>query len=264
VAVTVNTHAREIESYSVRASVGGSDVAARTGSVVWAPARDVYQQQDTVLTAGTPRRGDRVLVDAGDGDAKARIFTGKVDITSSAVPGPLESELMDDWDMLSAEVDVPALTATMFPDVDEGPLREVGLTAAWPTQMVLRQAGFYATPDGWPGGSVTASLNGSLWPETGEIMSSTTMPSFVRAPWGDGARGYAVTYRPGVRGFSQGDLQISLLVGDVPSTSASFLSAVWGNQIIQLRVDADRVVSGRLITGGTTTSVLSLSATQMA
>lgn len=263
-AVTVNTHAREVESYSVRASVGGSDVSARTGSVVWVPGGDVYRGQDTVLTAGTPRRGDRVTVDAGDGDARARVFTGRVDTTSSNVPGPLESELIDDWDMLSAEVDVPALTATMHPDVDEGPLRAVGLTATWPTQMALRQAGFYATPDGWGGGSVTASLNGSLWPEVGEMALSATQPVFVRAPWGDAPRGFDVTYRPGARGFTDGDLQITLLVGDTPSTTASFVSAVWGDgSIIQVRVAPDRSVSGRIATGGVTTSVLSLSAAQM-
>lgn len=264
VAVTTNNFQREVESYSVRASVGGSDVAARTGAVVWAPGRDVYQQQDTVLTTGTPRRGDRVLIDAGDGDAKARVFTGKVDITSSAVPGPLESELMDDWDMLSAEVDIPSLTATMYPDIDEGPLREIGLTATWPTQMALRQAGFWATPDGWPGGSVTASLNGSLWPEVGEIMGSAARPTWVTAPWGDGARGYGVTFRPYIRGFSDGDLQISFLVGNTDSTAASFLYASWGDHYIQARVEADRTVSGRLIAGGTTTSVLSIAGAQMA
>lgn len=261
--VVLNSGSREVESYSVRASVGGSDVSARTGSVVWAPGADVFQGQDTVLTAGTPRRGDRVTVAVGDGDARARVFTGRVDTTASAVPGPLESEIIDDWDMLSTEVDVPSLTATMHPDIDEGPLRAVGLTATWPTQVALRQAGFYATPDGWPGGSVTASLNGSLWPETGEIMSSTTMPQFVRAPWGDGARGYAVVYRPGARGFTQGDLQISLLVGDIPSTGSSFVSAVWGGNLIQVMVDADRTVRGRVSTG-TPTTVLSLTPAQMA
>lgn len=262
-AVTVNGRAREVESYSVRASVGGSDVAARTGSVVWAPALDAYQGQDTVLTAGTPRRGDRVQVDVGDGSAQARALTGKVDTTVSDVPGPLVSDLMDDWDMLSTEVDVPALMATMHPDVDEGPLRAIGLTATWPTQMALRQAGFYATPDGWLGGSVTASLNGSLWPEAGEIMASTMQPSWVPAPWGDGARGYDVIYRPGFRGFSDGDLQISLLVGDTPSTAASFVTASWGDRNVHVRVGADRAVSGRLNEGSTSTSVLSLSAAEM-
>lgn len=262
--VTVNTHNRAIIDYSVRASVGTSDVSARTGSITWAPPRDVHQAQDTVLTTGTPRRGDRISIDAGDGDAQARILTGRVDTTASNVPGPLVSELIDDWDMLDVEVDVPALTATMHPDVDEGPLREVGLTATWPTQRALSQAGFRATPDGWPGGSVTASLNGSLWPETGEIMASTTMPSFVPAPWGDGARGYSVTYRPGARGFQHGDLQISFLVGTTPSTAQSLLTATFGSDSIQVVVRETGIVQARIWVGGAVTLVASLTAAQMA
>lgn len=261
--VTLNNGGRDIESVSVRASVGSSDVSARTGSVVWAPGESVYQGQATVLGAGSPRRGDRVTVGVGDGAALARVFTGKVDTTSSDVPGPLVSDLMDDWDMLSAEVDIPALTATMHPDVDEGPLRAVGLTSTWPMQRALAQAGFRATPSGWPGGVLTASLNGSLWPEVGEVMSSVDMPSFIPAPWGDGARNYAVTYAPGVRSFPQGDLQFSFLVGNTPSSGSSFLSCVWaGGHLIQVVVNSDRSVNARLSTG-TPATVISLSAAQM-
>lgn len=262
--VTVNNTPRAVEAVQVQASVSQSAVSARTGSVAWAPEAAVSRRQRSVLTPGVPRRGDRVTVDAGAGAALARLLTGKVDTTSGAVPGSLESDLLDDWDMLSTEVSIPSLTATMHPDVDEGPLRAIGLTATWPMQMALRQAGFYATPTGWPGGSVTASLNGSLWPEVGEVALSSDLPSFLPAPWGDGARGYDVTYLPGTRGFAHGDLQISLLVADIPSTSASFLSAAWPGGSIQVRVEPDRAVSGRITTGGVTASVLSLSAAQMA
>src|SRR5699024_8762793 len=153
-------HSRAVESYGVHASAGTGSIPQRTGSVVWAPEPDVFRSQATVLTTGTPRRGDRVSIDAGDGDAQARVFTGKVDTTASEVPGPLVSELMDDWDMLSAEVDVPSLMATMHPDIDEGPLREVGLTATWPTRRALRQAGGYAPPGGGAGGSGAVAASG--------------------------------------------------------------------------------------------------------
>lgn len=261
--VTHNNSVRAIESVSVRASVGSSDVSARTGSAVWAPAESVYQGQATMLSPGTPRRGDRVTVGMGDGGALARVFTGRVDTTESDVPGPLVSELMDDWKMLDVEVDVPSLTARMYPYVDEGALREVGLTATWPMQYALGEAGFRATPDGWPGGVLKASLNGSLWPEIGDLTVSVTRPAFVPAPWGDGARGFAATYDGGSRSFAQGDLQISLLVGDTPSSASSFVSAVWGESLIQVVVEADRTVRGRVSTG-TPATVLSLSAAQMA
>lgn len=261
--VTVNNRERKVLAYSVRASVGTSAVSARTGEITWAPETAVSREQRTVLTSGVPSRGDRVVVDAGPGAAKARIFTGKVDVSSSAVPGPLESDLMDDWDMLSAQVNIPPLMATMHPDVDEGPLREIGLTATWPMQRALAQAGFRATPDGWPGGVLTASLNGSLWPEVGELMSSVTRPTFVPAPWGDGARGYAATYQPGARSFAQGDLQITLLVGAAGTSGSSLISCNWGGSLIQVVVDADRTVRGRISTG-TPTTVLSLSPAQMA
>ena len=192
--VTVGGAPRDVVSASVRASVGVSDVAARTGDVVWAPRDAVERRQDSVLTAGVPRRGDRVSVGMGEGSALASALTGKVETTTVAVPGLLSSDLVDDFDLLSTRVDLPSLMATMPPATDEEPLIRIGLTASWPTQRALSQAGFYATPPPRIGAYMSASLNGSLWPEFGTIRESATQPTWTTVPWGQAASGFTATY----------------------------------------------------------------------
>ena len=192
--VTVDGAPRDVVSASVRASVGVSDVAARTGDVVWAPRDAVERRQDSVLTAGVPSRGDRVSVGMGEGSALASVLTGKVETTTVAVPGLLSSDLVDDFDLLSTRVDLPSLMATMPPATDEEPLIRIGLTASWPTQRALSQAGFYATPPPRSGAYMSASLNGSLWPEFGTIRKSATQPTWTTVPWGQAASGFTATY----------------------------------------------------------------------
>ena len=79
--VAVGGKSREVVSASVSASVRGNDVSARTGRVEWKPSDPVFRRQDSVLTPLLPRRGDRVEVRAGEGDALARVLTGKSDET---------------------------------------------------------------------------------------------------------------------------------------------------------------------------------------
>lgn len=192
--VAVGGKSREVVSASVSASVRGNDVSARTGRVEWKPSDPVFRRQDSVLTPLLPRRGDRVEVRAGEGDALARVLTGKIDATGVEVPGGVFSDLADDFDMLSEEVDIPSLMATMPPATDEDPLIRVGLTASWPTQRALSEAGFYATPPPRIGAYMSASLNGSLWPEFGTIRKSATQPTWTTVPWGQAASGFTATY----------------------------------------------------------------------
>src|SRR5699024_9146902 len=70
----------------------------------------------------------------------------------------------------------------------------VGLTASWPTQRALSEAGFYATPPPRIGAYMSASLNGSLWPEFGTIRESATQPTWTTVPWGQAASGFTATY----------------------------------------------------------------------
>lgn len=223
-AVTVAGAAREVVSVSVEASARVTDVAARTGTIEWAPGGDVHVRQDTVLSAVAPRRGDRVAIDAGYGSSLARIFTGRVDITDSSVPGGLVSEVVDDWDLLSTEVDVPSLLSRMTPYQDGDPLRQIGLTATWPTQRVLAQCGFHATPPLRTGGVLSASLNGSLWPEYGTLMASPNLPSFVTVPWGQAPRGYTATYEGGNRSMTHGPLEIGFLVAQAGTSAWSIVT----------------------------------------
>lgn len=230
--VYVNGAAREAESFSVSASVsGGSDVAARTGDVEWVPAGSVSRAQDTVLSAGVPMRGDRVSIDAGYGDAVSRIFTGRVDTTEAVIPGGVSSDVADYWDRLDTEVSVPAVATQMPPYFNLGSKRFVGMTPTWTTQRALALAGFFATPPVRAGAALSASLNGSLWPEVGSVTDTVTQdyPVWFAAPWGDGAERYTCRFGGGDRSMADGPLEISFLVDDTVKANASYVEVVATN-----------------------------------
>lgn len=256
VRVTSGGAEREIISASVTASVRAGDVSARTGSIEWASPEDVHTRQETVLSASAPRRGDRVTVAAGEGTALARVFTGRIDTTGNAVPGGLVSELIDDFGQLDTEVDVPALLPRMTPWQDGGSLRQVGLTATWPTQRVLAQCGFHATPPArGPGNAVSASLNGSLWPEGGTLRESLTLPAFAPVPWGEAPSGFRAIYEADAFTIVQQPLEISMLVAPGTASGNSFVYANWAGGYIRLTADGTREVRAQISTGTATTVV---------
>src|SRR5699024_4349000 len=185
-----------------------------------------------------PRRGDRVQVEAGHVGALARLLTGKIDTTQNQVPGGLVSELVADFDMPATTVTVPALLPRMPPVHDGEAFRYIGLTATWPTQYALRQAGFYATPAGRTGGAVSASLNGSLWPEAGALRASDSMPLFAAAPWGQAPYGFSATYHGGSASMMDQPLEVSLLVSPEAATANSFITVNFDGGLIRVAADA--------------------------
>lgn len=262
VAVSVAGAGREVLSASVRASVGASDVSARTGSVEWAPLSAVQRRQQSPLDPLVPKRGDRFVLDAGQGGALARVLTGKIETTSARVPGGLVSDVADDWDMLDQKVSIAALAATMYPREAGGALRSVGLTATAITQRVLGLCGFHATPPPVIGTMLSASLNGTIWAENGVLQDNQTMPSFVPAPWGEGAQGFNAHYAPGTRSFSDGSLEISYLLGPTVG-SVSYVAASWAGGYIRLAAGAGSVTAS-IYDGATITPVLTLSSGDLA
>ena len=261
-AVQVAGGERGIVSASVDASVKGTSVSARTGRVAWAPADPVARRQMTPLNGAAPRRGDRVSLDAGQGGAVARLLTGKVETTTAQVPGGLVSDVVDDWDLLARKVSIPPLAATMFPREPGGALRSVGLTATAITQRVLSLCGFHATPPPVIGTMLSASLNGTLWPENGVLQNSQTMPTFTPAPWGEAARGFTASYNGGVRSFSDGALEISFVVSPESAAAGSWVAATWAGGFIRLSVASGSAAAQ--FSTGTTTNVLALSSAELA
>lgn len=260
--VSIGNSQRRAESVSITASVRSGEIAARTGNVTWAPHSVVARRQETVLTPGTPRRGDRITVSSGHGSTLARMLTGKIETTRAEVPGVLSSELMDDWDLLSDEVDIPALMPVMPPATDEAPLIHVGLTALWPTQRALSLAGFYATPPAREGAFMSASLNGSLWPEAGTIRESAAAPTFQGVPWGQAASGFTARYTGLPGSMDTHPLEVSFLVSDTPATANTFVYVRFAGGSIRMSADANRAVRVQMSTG-TDVTVVSLSAAEM-
>lgn len=243
---------RPIVSASVDASVQEDRVSARTGTIMWESA-----QQESVGPS-VPRRGDRVSIDAGDDGHEARVFIGRVDTTNVQVPGDVVSEVVDDFGRLSREVNVPCLLARMPPYIEGGITRPIGLTATWPIQYALTQVGFFSTPPARTNPAVSASLNGSVWPERGDVESVSDIPAFYPSPWGEVPDGFAASYAGANVSMSSGPLELSLLVDTKQGGASSYVDAVAtdGNRV-RLLVQANGNIAAQY--GATPSTVLSMS-----
>lgn len=264
--VTVGGTVKAASSVSVSASVSGGDgVATRTAEVSWVPADAVARRQVHPLSAGVPRRGDAVTVAAGESDANATLLTGRVDTTDVEVPGGASSELVDSWSQLDQEVTIPALLGIMPPYSSGSGLRNCGLTAAWPTQRALSMCGFQATPPTRHGAALSASLNGSLWAETGSLRDTpgNLVPQWLPSPWGECPEGFTAVYGGGDRSMTDGPLEMSLLIDDSTKTLNSQVDVIFsdGNRV-RLLVQGGGLVAAQY--GTTPSTVATLNTTERA
>lgn len=259
--VVVGGAVKGASSVSVSASVSGGDsVASRTAEVSWEPSDAVARRQVHPLSAGVPRRGDPVTVSAGEAGANALLLTGRVDTTDVEVPGGASSELVDYWSQLDQEVSIPALLGIMPPYYNLGGLRYCGLTATWPTQRILSMCGFQATPPTRHGAALAASLNGSLWAETGSLRDTpgNLVPQWLPSPWGECPEGFTAVYGGGDRSMSDGPLEVSLLVDDTAKTANSRVDVIFsdGNRV-RLLVQGGGLVAAQYGTTPSTVATLS-------
>lgn len=258
------------------AMAGG--ITAATGSLVIAPVEDVSGRVATPWTSRTyPKRGERVQIWVSHDGAEARIFTGRVDSTSGDVSSrEISVDVVDDFDKLNTEFSHRPVARMMPPlsTIGNGFQRMTGLLSSWVTDLAARAAGFYATPpmDGYC--LVSAPLQGSTWPERGELRDSYRgdnvgiwhkyHPGAVTQPEGWLAMShlyamyepdpYNTPYNSGIT--SARPLNLTMMAGRTQATS-SYVAAHWaGGYMLRLAVTGSRdVVAQAVATDGTVTNV---------
>lgn len=234
--------------------VAASGITQASGSIEWAAEQDVETMARNPWNASTgwlPKRGERVVVYAGDGSSEWVIFTGLIDKTTGNVGGGFQSEIIDDYDRLSARVSHNPLLSIMPPRVAAGPYRGVGLTSAYYVDYALRAAGFHVTPPMEANAALFAPLQSSVWPHRGTVDTAGSKDgtaaymSNAPAPWGFAARNFDVRYIPHMANLPSVPVQLTALCSPT-HTGNAFLTAQYGTGSVQLAITATRIAIARV------------------
>ncbi|MGH3657080.1 MAG: hypothetical protein ACRDUA_10490, partial [Micromonosporaceae bacterium] len=139
------------------------------------------------------RTGRPVSITAGFGGAEVPVFTGGtiVAATAGATKAELALQCDDPAAGLRMLTSLPPLHRMMYaehPDIAPVELYP-GMSGNWAMDQILRGAGWYATPAPLTNVMVSVPLQGSLWPETGQMVRTTSAaedPSFMPIAWDGG------------------------------------------------------------------------------
>ena len=248
---------------------GGDGLIAATGDVVLKPIQsDVEARQLTPWSPLALRAGHGVAVEIGYKGALAPSFVGVADGDAGGVGEPLTLPVVDDFDQLNKTITLEPLMATMPPWYEDGGYRRIGITPTFVTSHILRLCGYYATPSSRGGTMLSATLNGSAWPDVGRVIScnaSGELPTFNAAPWGQSSRGVLARYELIDTANIGAPIEIQCLVGDAGSSGNAHIDVVWSNgDYVRLLVTPARAVYLAERRGGTSVNVAIFSSGQMA
>lgn len=274
--IWVNGTERTLVSVSLDKSMGssllgGGELIATTGdAVVKAESGVTHSRQVSPWSPLMLRTGQSCSVEAGYLGALAQQFIGVIDGASGGADRDIDLQLVDDFDKLDQTITLDPLLAKMPPFDDGGGYRYVGVTPTYVTSTALRKCGYYATPPMRSGTVLSAPMNGSLWAEHGEAINAyrlgdaNALPDFVPAPWGQAVQSAIASYKPASTNNLGQPLEIRVLVGPAGSSGSSSIVCFWGASFVRLMVSATRQVDLAVSHGGTTTTVCTLTAAQMA
>lgn len=247
--------------------LSGGLTASTADIVIPNSTATVSERRSTPWSPAGVKRSDAVELWAGYNGENIKVFTGVVDSIRGGVNAHTTLECVDWYALLDTTVTLDPLMAIMPPAEDGGAYRRPGVTVGYALSTILRMCDFYATPKHRYGGMVSVPANGSLWPEGGKMVTGGAQSQTGSAPiwspawWGQATSdGYGV-YTPSSFDITGKPFEIQALLGNGGSTSSTVV-AKWVNGEVTLRVNANRSVDFILTTGGTTTTICSLSSTQ--
>lgn len=194
---------RPVISVSTERSLGGGLPGEKLsptaeGSVEWAQPSDVMDGPSA--TPWTRRDGfplppgQPVQVSVGTVETGLyRVLTAVVDSSQGNADGSVVSNIVDPVDRLHRAVSVPALRDFMPNHIDGNPTRLVGVMVDAVVTSVLRQCGIGnvpLAPSGFRG--VSAPMQGTAWPERGEMVTASAKATVTSVPVTQTRRGIAI------------------------------------------------------------------------
>lgn len=268
----VNGVRREIVSFDAEADIShampnqvsaAGGISARSGKIVWAQSSSV--ESDGVSpwhkpASWPPSAGDKVQVYTTDGVTSYPRFTGVIDKTSGDVGGDYTSDVIDQRDKFNVLFSHPALLRHHVPYAEDGDYRSIGLSHWYLLAAALRKARIFNTPPAVAEIAVSVPLQGSVWPESGDLVDARginpgTHAAFRQSPWGFVGAGFTATYRPRISPTLSQPLLIGIMFPPDASTSdRPEVSVNYGSTIVRLRM-VGKTAYGML--GGVTVVTLS-------
>lgn len=229
--------------------VSGSGISGASGSIIWAALGDVQSREVSPWhkpSGWPPSSGDRVQVYVSDGITSWPRFTGVIDETTGTVGGGMQSKVIDFRDRLNGTFTQPALLRHMTPYQEGGEYRSVGLDYWHTATSALRSVGVQNTPYMVAEIAVSAPMQGSVWPEAGQVVNAQGVTagnhaSFYDAPWGYSAGSVTATYLPRTAYSPSEPLQITAMIAP-DHAGIAVVDATYGTYRVRLRVDELRGV----------------------
>lgn len=190
---------------------GDSGFTSATGRVTATWGDDVSDRVDHPWSPNPvwpPKPNSQVEVVLADGTGEWTQFKGViVDPSGSTSTRTIRFGVRDNYRSLDRLVTIPALSRAMPALTDANHLRYVSLFSSWLTDYILRQCGRYATPPHNAQSVVSATLQGSTWPERGTVTASqkqvpddasVAYPNFVRTGYGRAVQNVDALYSPNI------------------------------------------------------------------
>lgn len=257
---------------------GDSGFTSASGRVTATWGDDVSDRVDHPWSANPvwpPEPNATVEVILSDGTRHWTQFKGViVDPSGSTSTRTISFGVRDNYRSLDRLVTIPALSRLMPSLQDTNDHRYVGLFSSWLTDHILRKCGRYATPPHDNQSVVSATFQGSTWPERGTITysqkqvpddASTAYPNWVRTDYGRAVQNVDAQYAPFIWSGTLGGGQVTshpveLTQEVVPLESgSSFLRARFaGGGQVSLAHSASTVFARYYRPNGSTVDLASL------
>lgn len=273
--VTVNGVVRAAESMSWSSEMTGDlpdqviasgGLGGADGTIVWSAQQPVESRPVSPwgkVAGWPPSAGDLVQIRVGNGTTWWTRFTGVIDKTTGDPTSGFQSRVIDFRDRISGTFTHEALLRHMPPFQEDGSYRSIGLNFWYALTRALRTCGISNTPLIEAPSAMSAPLQGSVWPEAGDLLDaggsgSAANASFFQEAWGYSAVGFNAHYIPRLSESPSTTVQLTMMVGAAHS-GIGYVEARYQDVRIRLRASSARGITAHHIVGTTDVQVAVLS-----
>lgn len=214
-------------------AVDGPDVTS-TVATPWDPASQWPPAKESPAS---------VSFDTGSGPVAA-LTDGRVTLSEGGTDDrPVYVEVLDQYQSLDKTISWGPLAEAMPSESEATLARYVGLQSIHVTDRILRNCGWYSTPPNPGYGMLSVPAQGSMWPETGTVVTSGRAgggyPGWLTAPWGVGVADVEATYLLGGPGYSiqdRGRVELTAMTAPRPGSGTSQIDLLTstGNLLVRM------------------------------
>lgn len=236
-------------------AVDGPDVTS-TIATPWDPASQWPPAKEAPAS---------VSFDTGSGPVAA-LTNGRVTLSEGGTDErPVYIEVLDQYQSLDKTISWGPIAEATPSESEATVARYVGLQSIHVTDRILRHCGWYATPPNPGYQALSVPAQGSMWPETGTVVTSQAQsgayPGWLLAPWGLGVSDVDATYQLGGNYSIQnrGRMELTAMTAPRAGSGTSRIDVLAGGMLLARMQWADATAHVLLRnSGGTMSTVASI------